>query len=474
MNAEQVVDVVIIGGGPAGENVVERVVRGGLSAAVIEAELLGGECSYWACVPSKAMLRPIDLVAAARRSPGAAQTLAGPIDVDAVLARRDEATGNWDDGGQVRWIGELPATLVRGHGRIVGPRTVEVASDGSGRTLRASHAVVVATGSRATVPPIPGLADVQPWTSRDATSMRSVPRRLAVIGGGVVACEMAHAVRGLGAAKVTMLVRGSGLLERMEPFAGELVAAGLDAAGVDVRTETSIAETSRTGPDGPVTLTLSDGKTVEADELLVAAGRTLNTDDIGLETVGLDPGKPVAVDDSLRADGIQDGWLYAVGDVNGRNLLTHMGKYQGRVCGDVIVARARGLADDEPALRATSDAAGAPQVVFTDPEACSVGLTESAARKRGHDVRVVEYDIGSVTGAYLLAEDYQGLAKAVVDESSGVLLGVTFVGSGVAELLHSATVAVTAEVPLNRLWHAVPAFPTVSEVWLRLLEAYGL
>ena len=473
MDADQVVDVVIIGGGPAGENVAERVVRGGLSAAVVEAELLGGECSYWACVPSKAMLRPIDLVAAARRSPGAAQAVSGRIDVDAVLARRDEATGNRDDSGQVQWIDDLPATLVRGHGRIVAPRTVEVASNGSHRILQARHAVVVATGSRATVPPIPGLPDIRPWTSRDATSLDHVPKRLAVIGGGVVACEMSHAVRGLGA-DVTMLVRGSGVLERMEPFAGELVAAGLEAAGVDVRTGTNVVETSRSGQDGPVNLTLSDGSALEADELLVAAGRTLNTDDIGVDLIGLDPGKPVPVDDSLGVKGVEDSWLYAVGDATGRNLLTHMGKYQGRVCGDVIVARARGGPDDGPAMRATSDAAGAPQVVFTDPEACSVGLTESVARRRGLDVRAVEFDIGSVTGAYLLGENYQGRAKAVVDESRRVLLGATFVGSGVAELLHSATVAVIGEVPLDRLWHAVPAFPTVSEVWLRLLETYGL
>jgi dihydrolipoamide dehydrogenase len=474
MDTEQVVDVVIIGGGPAGENVVERVVRGGLSAAVVEAELLGGECSYWACVPSKAILRPVDLVAAARRSPGAAQAITGRIDVDAVLARRNDATGNWNDGGQVRWINGLPATLVRGHGRIVGARTVGVLADGSRQTLTARHAVVVATGSRATVPPIPGLAGVRPWTSREATSLRSVPRRLAVIGGGVVACEMAHAVKGLGADEVTMLVRGHRLLERMEPFAGELVAAGLQSAGVAVRMRTGVSEVSRRGGKGPVTLTLSAGETIEADELLMATGRTINTDDIGLEVVGLDPGKPVPVDDSLRADGVDGGWLYAVGDANGRNLLTHMGKYQGRVCGDVIVARAQGRAVDAPGLRATADAVGAPQVVFTDPEACSVGLTESAARERSYDVRVVEFDIGSVTGAYLMGEDYRGRAKAVVDESRGVLLGMTFVGPGVAELLHSATVAVTAAVPLDRLWHAVPAFPTVSEVWLRVLETYGL
>ena len=472
-DGQDVFDVIVLGGGPAGENAVDRVVRGGLSAALVESELVGGECSYWACVPSKALLNPVDLLGSVRRSPGASQAVTGTIDVDAVLAHRDWATGNQDDSGQVKWLDGLPATLVRGHGRLDGSRTVEVSSNGSVRTLRARHAVVVATGSRAAVPPVPGLAEARPWTSRDATSLRAVPRRLAVLGGGVVGCEMSHAVRGLGAEEVTMLVRGPRLLERMEPFAGEMLAAALDDHGVTVRTGTTVANVTR-GDAGPVTIALSDGGTIEADELLVAAGRRLNTDDIGLDSIGLPPGEPVAVDDSLRAKGVDGGWLYAIGDANGRNLLTHMGKYQARVCGDVIVARAHGRADDAPALRATSDALGAPQVVFTDPQLCSVGLTEQAALDGGHDVRAVEYEIGSVTGAYLQAEDYQGRAKAVVDESRRVLLGVTFVGPGVAELLHSATVAVTARVPLERLWHAVPAFPTVSEVWLRLLETYGL
>jgi dihydrolipoamide dehydrogenase len=259
----------------------------------------------------------------------------------------------------------------------------------------------------------------------------------------------------------------------MEPPAGEMVSAAFRDEGVDVRTGTSVTRVSRSA-DGTVTLTLSDGGTLEADEVLVATGRQLNTDDIGLESVGLEPGPPVSVNDSLRADGINGGWLYAVGDANGRNLLTHMGKYQARVCGDVIAARARGESEDTMGLRATSDARGAPQVVFTDPEVCAVGLTEAKARERGYEVRTVEYEIGNVTGAYLQGEGYRGRAKAVVDESRRVLIGVTFVGPGLAELLHSATIAVTAEVPLDRLWHAVPAFPTVSEVWLRLLETYGL
>lgn len=486
----EVFDVIVLGAGPAGENVADRAVRGGLSAVVVESELAGGECSYWACMPSKALLRPVELLAAARRLESTAAAVTGELDVAAVLRRRDEATSNHDDAGQVSWIEGLPARFVRGHGRLTGARTVAVSGevtsdDGSVApiTLEARHAVVVATGTRALVPPIDGLAEARPWTSREATNATSVPRRLVVTGGGVVACEMAFAMHGLGAEEVTVLVRGDRLLERMEPEASELVADAFEEAGIDVRFGVSVTAVRRDGT-GPVTVTVGGGteddaeaggdSTVEADEILVATGRTLNTADIGLDAVGLTPGDAIEVDDSLRATGVEDGWLYAVGDVNGRNLLTHMGKYQARVCGDVIVARAKGEADDGPALRASADAYGAPQVVFTDPEACAVGLTEAAARERGLNVRAVTYALGDVSGAYLQADGYTGTAKAVVDEDRRVLLGVTFVGPGVSDLLHAATIAVTAEVPLERLWHAVPAYPTVSEIWLRLLETYGL
>ncbi|GIH95804.1 dihydrolipoyl dehydrogenase family protein [Planobispora siamensis] len=465
-------DVIVIGAGPAGENVADRAVRGGLSVAVVEAERAGGECSYWACVPSKALLRPVDLAGEVARVPGMSL---GPIDTAAVLARRDEAVSHMDDAGQVRWITGLPAEFVRGRGRLDGPRRVRVAlTDGGERLLTARHAVVLATGSRAVVPPAPGLAEARPWTSREVTAAKSVPGRLVVIGGGVVACEMAQAMHGLGAAETTVLVRGAGLLERMEPFAGQMVAESFAASGITVRSGTEVVRVERPEPGGPVTVHLSQGAPIEADELLVATGRRPAVDGLGLESVGLPAGRAVEVDDSMRATGVEDGWLYAVGDVNGRDLLTHMGKYQARVCGDVIAARARGDKDDLPALREVAGGYGAPQVVFTDPQACSVGRTEARARQEGFAVRTVEYDLGSVTGAYLLGDGYRGRAKAVVDEDRRILLGVTFVGPGAAELLHAATIAVTAEVPLERLWHAVPSFPTVSEVWLRLLETYGL
>ncbi|MEW9549898.1 NAD(P)/FAD-dependent oxidoreductase [Nonomuraea sp. NPDC050783] len=463
-------DVIVIGAGPAGENVADRAVRGGLTAAIVEERLAGGECSYWACVPSKALLRPVDLAGEVSRVPGLSL---GEIDVAAVLARRDEAVSHYDEGGQVRWIEGVPATYVRGRGRLDGPRRVLVAlEDGGERVLTARQAVVLATGSTAAVPPVPGLAEAEPWTSHEVTAATAIPGRLAVLGGGVVACEMAQAMHGLGARQTTLLVRGDGLLDRMEPFAGELLAESFAEAGIEVRTRAEVVRVERPEPGGKVTVHLSDGPPLEADELLVATGRRPATGELGLSSVGLADGDYVEVDDSMRATGVPGGWLYAVGDVNGRALLTHMGKYQARICGDVIAARARG--DELPAMRDLAGGYGAPQVVFTDPQVCAVGRTEAAARQEGFRVRVVDYDLGSVTGAYLLGDGYRGRARAVVDEDRKVLLGVTFAGPGVGELLHAATIAVTAEVPLDRLWHAVPSFPTVSEVWLRLLEAYGL
>jgi dihydrolipoamide dehydrogenase len=477
-------DVVVIGAGPAGENVADRARRGGLSAVVVESELVGGECSYWACVPSKALLRPLAALAAARAVDGARQAVTGELAAEAVLARRTRFTSGWvDDSRQVAWLEREGIELIRGRGRLAGDRRVEVCDQDGGTTaLAARHAVVIATGSTAAMPPIRGLAEPLVWTSREATSAETVPGRLAIIGGGVVACEMASAWRALGA-EVTLLVRGPGLLTRMEPFAGELVAASLRSARVQVRTNVGVARVRRLARETPVEIWTSDADTgqpadLTADELLVAAGRVPRTAGLGLESVGQAPGGWLAVDDTCLVEAVPGGWLYAAGDVNGRNLLTHMGKYQARACGDAIVARARGELTGQPqpwsALAASADHLGPPQVVFTQPEVAAVGLTEAAALRQNLQVRAVDYEIGNVSGARLFADGYAGRARFVVDERRKVLVGATFAGAGTSELLHSATVAVVGEVPLGRLWHAVPSFPTISEVWLRLLETYGL
>ncbi|MER7399175.1 NAD(P)/FAD-dependent oxidoreductase [Streptomyces sp. NPDC000151] len=464
-------DVVVLGAGPVGENVADRAHALGLSAVIVENELVGGECSYWACMPSKALLRPVTARADARRVPGLQDAVAGPLDARAVFAHRDAFTSHWKDDGQVEWLDSAGIDLVRGRGRLAGPRRVTVEG---GPELTARHAVVVCTGSRAALPGLPGLDTAKPWTSREATSAQSVPERLAVVGGGVVAVEMATAFQALGS-RITMLVRGPALLERMEPFAGELVAEALKEGGADLRLNTSVEEVHRPGADGPVTLTLDGGDRVEADEVLFATGRAPRTDDLGLETVGLEPGGWLEVDDSCRVTAVDEGWLYAVGDVNHRALLTHQGKYQARIAGAAIAARVQGTSLDTAswgAHAATADTAAVPQVVFTDPEAASVGLTAQEAERAGHRVRSVDFDLGGVAGASLYADGYRGRARMVVDLDREVLLGVTFVGPGIGELLHSATVAVAGEVPISRLWHAVPAYPTISEVWLRLLETY--
>ena len=471
MTQSSTYDVVVIGAGPVGENVADRVVKGGLTAVIVERELVGGECSYWACMPTKALLRSSSALRAARAVGGAKEAVTGALDAAAVLRRRDEFASNWQDDGQVDWLKSAGIDLVRGHGRLAGPRKVEVADpEGARVELIARHAVVVATGTAALLPDIPGLAGVNPWTSREAAAAKHVPRRLAILGGGVVATEMATAYAALGS-EVTLLAR-SGLLSGNEPFAGELVAQALTEAGATVRTGTT-ATAVRRDDDGVVHLTLPGGEEILADEVLVAVGRTPRSEDLGLETVGLEPGSWLTADDTLLA---HEDWLYAAGDVNHRALLTHQGKYQARAAGDAIVARATGAElDDRPWGRhvATADHRAVPQVTFTEPEVASVGLTAAAAERAGYRTRVVDYDIGSVAGAKLHADGYTGTARMVVDEDRKVLLGVTFAGPDVAELLHSATVAVVGEVPLERLWHAVPSYPTVSEVWLRLLEAYG-
>ncbi|MDH6180530.1 pyruvate/2-oxoglutarate dehydrogenase complex dihydrolipoamide dehydrogenase (E3) component [Microbacteriaceae bacterium SG_E_30_P1] len=462
-------DVIVIGAGAVGENVADRAVQGGLTAVLIESELVGGECSYWACMPSKALIRSGSALRAAQRLEGAREAVTGALDASAVLHRRSRIVHDWDDSSQVEWVDGAGISLVRGHGRIVGERTVEVTdSSGTTTTLRARQAVVVSTGSDPLLPDIPGLLDANPWTARDATSAKVVPPSLAIIGGGVVAVEMATAYASFGTT-VTVFAR-SGLLSHEEDFAGEMVADGLRELGVDIRS-TSPSRVERT--DAGVVLH-SDGDPVTASEVLVATGRVPRTTDIGLESVGLKPGEWIEVDDTLRVPGID--WLYATGDVNHRALLTHQGKYQARAAGDVIAARAKGAeVDDAPWGRhvATADHLAVPQVTFSDPEVASVGLTSTRAEKEGLRVRTVDYDLSWVAGATIQADHYRGKARMVVDEDRKVIVGVTFVGQDVSELVQAATMAIVGEIPLDRLWHAVPAYPTLSEIWLRLLETYG-
>jgi pyruvate/2-oxoglutarate dehydrogenase complex dihydrolipoamide dehydrogenase (E3) component len=455
--SEREFDVVVMGAGPAGEVCAGRLGEAGLSVGILEPHLIGGECSFYACMPSKALLRPGELLAEVRRIPGVREALTGDLDMPAVLKRRDEIIHDLDDSHMEPWLTKRGVTIVREAGRLEGERRVRAGEE----TLVARRAVVVATGSDALAPPIPGLREARPWTNREATTAKQVPERLAVLGGGVVGVEMAQAYRSLGA-QVTLIEAADRLIAREEPFASDHVEQGLRERGVDVHV--GVKAVAVRAHDGAVEVELETGGPVRGDELLVAIGRKPSTAELGLETVGLEPGKPIEVDDTMRAND----WLYAIGDVNGRALLTHMGKYQARVAADVILGQGS-------ACLVTVEGSRSPRVIFTDPQVAAVGHTLATAREAGLNVRAADVPTQGNAGASFYGRDTTpGTTRLVVDEDRGLVVGATFSGPEVAEFLHAATVAVAGEVPVDRLFHAVPAFPTRSEVWLYLLEQLGV
>jgi pyruvate/2-oxoglutarate dehydrogenase complex dihydrolipoamide dehydrogenase (E3) component len=456
-----VFDVVVVGGGPSGEEASARLTGHGLTVALVEDRFVGGECAHWACLPSKALLRPSEALAEARRIPGAREAVNGLLDVNAVLRRRDEIIGAPDDSALMPWVESHGITLIRGHGRIVGERRVMVGDD----ELEARKAVVLSVGSQPLVPAFEGLGELEPgrvWTNREATTTHEIPARMVVVGAGPEGAELAQAFQTLGS-DVTLVEAQQRVLPRAEEFASDQVTAALRACGVAVLTGHSVVTFSQS--DGEITIKTSAGMSASADVVVIAVGRRPGTDDLGIETLAIEQGGLVEVDANMRVSGVP--WLYAVGDVNGRALFTHMGKYQARLAVDHILGH-------EHALEHGADGALAPRVTFTDPQVASVGHTTETATRARIEFDVYDTETSGRAGGLFYAPNAAGTSRFLVDRERRVLIGCTITGSDVVDFVHAATVAVVGEIPLERLRHAIPPFPTRSELWLSLLEQAGV
>ena len=472
-----VYDVIVIGSGPPGRAVAARASASGLKALIIETELFGGDCPFWACIPSKALLRPFEALEAARAVGGARELISNEpsVDVKGLFDRRDMFTRKWDDTFIVKISEAANVDIVRGRGRIAGIKKVSVQEHKKSERMEveARHAVILATGSDLTMPDIPGLMESKPWTPREAVSANQVPEHVVIVGGGAVGCEMATAYASFG--KVTLVCSGKELLPKYEPEAGKRVRQSLTARGVDVLVSARVTAVSRVSHER-VEVTLSAGDIIYGSEILIATGRRPRTQDVGLEKIGLQGDQPLQVDDSLCVTSVTEGWLYAVGDASGRSNTTHMGNYQARIAADGIIAKAQSKAirpTPWSKYSATADHAAVPQVTVTEPNVATVGLSFGEAKERGLSVKEVAVDF-AFPGALLHGDNYAGWAQWVVDTESNKLIGATFVGREASSLLHASTVAIVGEVPLDRLWHAIPSFPTMSEIYMRLMEACGL
>ncbi len=454
MSVSEQVDVVVVGLGTGGEELGGRLAMAGLDVVGIEPELVGGECAYWACIPTKMMIRAANLLQEARRVDG----MAGHADVSPDWTQlatriREQATADWDDSIAVKRFEGRGGTFVRGRGSLSGPNTVRA----DGRSFEASRGIVIATGSRPIAPPIPGLDDVGYWTSRDAVSAPELPASLLIIGGGAVGCELGQVFARFGS-RVTIVEGSDRLLSAEEPAVGALLGEVFEREGIDVRTGRRVEEVRRSS--GSIVARLSDGTELSSERLLVAVGRRPALDGLTLEAAGIDVSTGhVPVDDDLRAgDGV-----WAMGDVTGKALFTH------RALAQAPVVEAGILGREPPKI----DYTAFPRATFTDPEVGAVGMTEADARAAGIDVTVSIKQVGATFRGWIHGTGNDGFIKLVVDAQKGVIVGATSVGPAGAEVLGLLTAAIHARLPMGRLGDMIYAFPTFFGGVGEMVGAYG-
>ncbi len=478
-------DVLVIGGGPAGSTAAIHCSLAGLAVLLVESELGGGECMNWACIPSKALLRPLEIAADGASVGGMRERLSANrerqgsksiVDMEGVWSYRDVCTIGWHDDLVFAAVEGMGVNIIRGHASIEGQKTVEIKDWHSDESVAVTAAaVVVATGSEPIIPDIAGLAESGYWTPREAVSAKEVPARLIVLGAGPVGAEMATAYSQFGS-HVTLITTQTRILPKLPEEVSSRLAASMAKLGVDLMTKTLVQAVEK--GDNGVVVRYGDERIIEGTNILVATGRKTRTSGIGLASLGgFDEGAPISVDESMCANAAPGGWLYAVGDSNGLAHTTHMGMYQSVVCANSIVAKNRGVYEDQMKQgndllfsRSHSERA-IPQTCFTDPQVSWVGMSLDDAQKIGLEARCVSVNTGGTgTHTFLYGEGYDGWAQWVVEVGTGKLLGAVFVGRGVANLLHASTVAIVGEMTWRQLFHAVPSFPTLSEVYQLLVQ----